>query len=170
MQSTKPDEHVRRQAKQIDKDVNRRVYNNHVHLLETGWLLLLLLCGFLTLRGTRGTWRQRRLLCTCICTAMLSWITHTHLVPLSVTHLVPLSVTKRRPVHFILNAGHVEYELGVLMVWKLSRPERDSNPRYPAWKSSALTARPPSPRNRLEAWRSHKCWNVHVNVLSADQA
>ena len=30
------------------------------------------------------------------------------------------------------------------MVWKLSRPERDSNPRYPAWKSSALTTRPPS--------------------------
>ena len=28
---------------------------------------------------------------------------------------------------------------------KISRPERDSNPRYPAWKSSALTTRPPSP-------------------------
>ena len=26
------------------------------------------------------------------------------------------AVTKRRPVHFILNPGHVEYELGVLMV------------------------------------------------------
>ena len=25
------------------------------------------------------------------------------------------------------------------MVWKLSRPERDSNPPYPAWKSSAQT-------------------------------
>ena len=36
-------------------------------------------------------------------------------------------------------------ELDVLMVWKLSRPERDSNPRYPAWKSNALTTRPPSP-------------------------
>ena len=24
--------------------------------------------------------------------------------------------TKRRPVHFILNPGHVEYDLGVLMV------------------------------------------------------
>ena len=24
----------------------------------------------------------------------------------------------RRPVNFILNQGHVEYELGVLMVWK----------------------------------------------------
>ena len=46
---------------------------------------------------------------------------------------------------FIFNPGHVEYELGALMVWKLSRPERDSNPRYPAWKSSALTTRPPSP-------------------------
>ena len=34
--------------------------------------------------------------------------------------------------------------LGVLLVWKLSRPEWDSNPRYPAWKSSALTTRPSS--------------------------
>ena len=32
-----------------------------------------------------------------------------------------LSVTKRRPVHFILNPGHVEYELGVQIVWKFSR-------------------------------------------------
>ena len=32
-----------------------------------------------------------------------------------------LSVIKRRPVHFILNPGHVEYELGVLLVWKLSQ-------------------------------------------------
>ena len=47
-------------------------------------------------------------MCTCICTALLSWITH--------AHLVPLSVTKRHPVHFILNPGYVEYELGVLMV------------------------------------------------------
>ena len=31
----------------------------------------LLLCEFLTLTGTWGTWRQRRLLC--ICTALLSW-------------------------------------------------------------------------------------------------
>ena len=31
-------------------------------------------------------------------------------------HLVPLPVTKRHPVHFIFNPGHVEYELGVLMV------------------------------------------------------
>ena len=31
-------------------------------------------------------------------------------------NLVPLSVTKRHPVHFILNPGQVEYELGVLMV------------------------------------------------------
>ena len=80
---------------------------------------IVFLCRFLTLPGTRGTQRQRRLLCTCICTALLSWIAH--------THLVPLSVTKRLPVHFILNPGHVEYELGVLMVWKLSRPDRDSN-------------------------------------------
>ena len=60
--------------------------------------------------------------------------------------MVPLSVIKRHPVHFILNPGHAEYELGILMVWKLSRPEQDSNPKYPAWKSSALTTRPPSPR------------------------
>ena len=38
-----------------------------------------------------------------------------------------------QPVHILLNPGHVEDELGVLMVWKLSRPERDSNPRYSAW-------------------------------------
>ena len=42
------------------------------------------------------------------CTALLSWITH--------AHLVPLCVTKRHPVQFILNLGHIEYELGVLMV------------------------------------------------------
>ena len=58
---------------------------------------------------------------------------------------MPLSVTKHHPVHFILNPGHVQYELDVLMVWKLSRPEWDSNPWYPAWKLSALTTRPPSP-------------------------
>ena len=63
--------------------------------------LLLLLCGFLILPGTQGTQRQRRLLCTCICTALLSWITH--------AHLVLLSVTKRRPIYFILNPGHVEW-------------------------------------------------------------
>ena len=34
----------------------------------------------------------------------------------SFAHLVPLSATKRRPVHFILNPGHVEYELGILIV------------------------------------------------------
>ena len=32
-----------------------------------------------------------------------------------------------------------ENELGVLMVWKLSWPEWDLNPRYLTWKSSALT-------------------------------
>ena len=69
----------------------------------------------ITLPGTRGTWRQRQL-CICICTALLSCMAH--------AHLVPLSVTKRRPFHFLLNPGHVEYELGVLMVWKLSRPKR----------------------------------------------
>ena len=71
-----------------------------------------------------------------ICTALLLWIAH--------EHLAPLSFTKRRPVHFIFNSGHVEYELGVLMVRKLSRPERDSNLQYPAWKSSALITRPPT--------------------------
>ena len=41
------------------------------------------------------------LLCTCICTALLSWISH--------AQLVPLSDTKRRPVHFILNSEHIEW-------------------------------------------------------------
>ena len=59
-------------------------------------------------------------------------------------HPCTLGAAVYHPVHFILNPGHVEYELGVLMVWKLSRPERDSNPRYPAWKSSALTTRHPA--------------------------
>ena len=103
---------------------------------------LLLLCGFLTLPGNRGTWRQRRFL-LCICTVLLSWITH--------ANLVPLSVTKRRRVHFILNPGHVEYELGVLMVWKLSRPKQNSNLR-PVWKSSAIFTRPPSPPVRFQKW------------------
>ena len=83
---------------------------------------------------------QRQLLCTCICTSLFSWITY--------VHLVPLSVTVYRPVHFLLNTGHVEYQIGVLTVWKLSRAERESNPRYSAWKSSALITRPhstPSP-------------------------
>ena len=35
---------------------------------------------------------------------------------------MPLSDTKRLPVHFILNPGHVEYELGVLMVWNFLDP------------------------------------------------
>ena len=102
---------------------------------------IIVIVRFLTLPCTGDTWRQRRLLCTCIYTALLSWITN--------AHLVPLSVTKRRPVHFILNPGHVEYELGGLMV--VSRSERDSNPRYPAWKSSALTTRPPSLRSGIIA-------------------
>ena len=55
-----------------------------------------------------------------------------------------LSPTACLPVHFILNPGHVEYELGVLTVWKLSQPEQVWNPWYPAWKSSALTTRPHS--------------------------
>ena len=43
-----------------------------------------------------------------ICTALLSWITH--------APLMTQCVTKRLPDHFIFNPGHVEYELGVLMV------------------------------------------------------
>ena len=63
----------------------------------------------------------------CICTALLSWITH--------AHLVPLSVTKHYPVHFLLNQGLVEYKLDGLMVGKFSRSERGSNPGHPACKS-----------------------------------
>ena len=55
------------------------------------------------------------------------------------------AVHQAPPGEYELNPGHVEYELGVLMVWKLSRPEQGSNTPYPAWKSSALTTRPPSP-------------------------
>ena len=105
------------------------MFKLHAAITFTSMYCVQLLCGFLTLPGTRGTWRQRRLLRTCVCTALFSWITH--------AHVMPLFITKRRPVHFILNQRYVEYELGVLMVWKLSRPERDSKPRYPAWKSCA---------------------------------
>ena len=43
--------------------------------------LLLLLCGCVTLPGTRGTWRQQQLLCICI--VLLSWITDAPFLPLS---------------------------------------------------------------------------------------
>ena len=45
----------------------------------------------------------------------------------------------------ILNPGNVEYELGVLMVWTFSQPERISNPWPSSCKLRALTTRPPSP-------------------------
>ena len=72
---------------------------------------LLLLCTFLTLPDTRGTWRPRRMLCICVSAALFSWFTHADLVPL---------VTKRLTVHFMFDPGHVEYALGVLMGWKFS--------------------------------------------------
>ena len=43
-----------------------------------------------------------------ICTALLSWITH--------VHLVPLSVTKRSPVHFILNRVWARHINGLKIV------------------------------------------------------
>ena len=49
------------------------------------------------------------------------------------------------PVLFIPNQVHVEYELGVLVVWKLSRPERGSNPQHSSCKSRTLI-QPPSPQ------------------------
>ena len=42
-------------------------------------------------------------LSTCVCPALPTWITHAHLVPLSVTYLT---------VHHIRNQGHLEYDLG----------------------------------------------------------
>ena len=108
------------------------------------------MCRFLTLTDAWGTQRQRWLSCTCICTALLPGITH--------AYLVPLFVTKCRHVHFIHNIGHVEYELGVLMVWKLSQPKQDSNPKYPAWKSSALTT-------RLFIWKTSLLTLVMLNKL-----
>ena len=36
--------------------------------------------------------------------------------------LFPLSVMKHFPVQFILNPGHVEYELGVLMMGNIPNP------------------------------------------------
>ena len=69
---------------------------------------------FNTARHLRHMKAVGNMSCTCICTALLSWI-----IP---AHLVPLSITKHIPVHFILNPGQAEYELGVLMVWKFSWP------------------------------------------------
>ena len=66
------------------------------------WCFLFLfvwLFRVLTLQGTPSTWRQRLMCYACVCTALRSWITH--------AHLVPLSVTKCLPVHFKLNPGYV---------------------------------------------------------------
>ena len=35
-----------------------------------------------------------------------------------------LSMTKHFPVQFILNPGHIEYELGVLMMGNIPNPKR----------------------------------------------
>ena len=65
----------------------------------------------LTLPDTRGPRHEEavtNVLWACVCTALLSCVTH--------ARLVSLSITKRLPVPFIHNPGQVEYELGVLMV------------------------------------------------------
>ena len=72
----------------------------------------------------------------CICAALLSWISH--------AHLVPLSVTKHLPLHFIQNPEHIKYELEVLTVWNFCQPVQDLNPQPSTCKLSALTTRPPS--------------------------
>ena len=72
--------------------------------------------------------------CSCICTTLLSRIIH--------AHLVLLSVTKRHCVHFMLNPLEIDYEIDVLIVWKFSQPECDTNPWPSACKSIALTSRP----------------------------
>ena len=35
-----------------------------------------------------------------------------------------LSMTKHFPVQFVLNPGHIEYELGVLMTGNISNPNK----------------------------------------------
>ena len=101
-------------------------------------VLLLLRRFFNATRHQRQMETTADTLYMCVCTALLSWITH--------SHLVSLSVTKRRPVHFILNPGHVEYELGLItMVWTFSQPEQSSNLRPSSCRLRALTTRPPSP-------------------------
>ena len=94
--------------KKIQSYIKRPAQFPRWSITRLKWAAQLVVVRIFNATRHRGTYRQRRLLCTCICTALLSWITH--------AHLVPLSVTKRRPVHFILNQGHVEYELGVLMI------------------------------------------------------
>ena len=63
---------------------------------------------FVVVRIFNATRHPSHIEAAAIVMLVLSWINH--------AHLVPLSVTKRRPDHFILNLGHVEYELGELMV------------------------------------------------------
>ena len=48
------------------------------------------------------------MLCTRVCTALLSWITP--------AHLVPLYVTNRLSVHVIINLGHLVYKPGVQLL------------------------------------------------------
>ena len=56
------------------------------------------------------------------------------------------AVCDQGPIYpFILNPGHIKYELAVLMVWKFSRPEHDSNPWPSTCKTRTLTIRPYSP-------------------------
>ena len=53
----------------------------------------------------------------------------------------------------VLNKVEVEYELGVLIIWTFFRLQRDPNPRPSAYKSRAITTRPPSPQQPL-LWRT----------------
>ena len=63
--------------------------------------------------GLKKASYQELWLCTCVCTASLSLITH--------VHSVLLTVTKCIPIHFVLNPGHAKHELGIQMVWKFSQ-------------------------------------------------
>ena len=62
----------------------------------------------------------------------LAFMDHPCTLGATVCHQVPPS-----PLYTQLNPGHVEYELGVLMIWKLSWPEQDSNAQYPTWVECA---------------------------------
>ena len=84
-------------------------------------------------RHLRHMEAEASVLRSCICTALLLYNTH--------AHLLPLSVTKGHPVNIIFNPETVEYELGVLMVRKCLQPQ------HSAYELRELTTRPPRPHS-----------------------
>ena len=96
--------------------------------------LFFLLCIFLKLPGTRGTWRRMRYMY--IRLYNIAFISHPCSFGAAVCH-------QASPCPLYTHQRHTEYELGVLMVKRCSRPEKGSNPRSSVRISRALSTRPP---------------------------